>query len=557
LLWVLALSLGGPVALATSEQTQRLVRFNAGVVAFTGGQYSEAQIIFKELVDSDPNDAAALYYLGLTYLQLGDYERASETLERVTRLDPALMDLAIREEARLDLALAHVGGKDYAAGKAALEQFLAANVGDARSRAIAYFYLGIAEFHLEHYDAAMPALNEAARLLNEIPADERRGPRQPEIDFYRGLVSWRQGNREQAQTYLTSVEQSEVASPRLRGAARTFIRDVQTGAAPPRPVPEAVAAAPAVSPFQATVRFGLNYDTNVILLGDNTILPSNISNEEDIRFGLTSDFVYRIPVNDRLEMAVGGGTFHSWHASVDEFNVQTYAGRFSLNYRVTNDLTAGIQYDFDYNFVGNDDFLARHRVTPLLRLTERYDADGTPRTWSTLEYSYEDRDYQVPTIRQLDRDGNYHTVTVSQGFNMCQPWKARNDSRWVRSSIGYRLHSASTVGDEFDQTSHGLLATLTVPLPWELNFDFTGQWTWEDYKQPSLFDFKRKEREDFVQTYVWSLGRGWVLNDHVNMEIRGDIILTVDDATITDRLKEAVFSYDRVIYGVSVAFTFR
>ncbi|HEY3242410.1 MAG TPA: tetratricopeptide repeat protein, partial [Phycisphaerae bacterium] len=176
--------------MAASEQTQRLVRFNEGVVAFVGGRYAEAESIFKALADSDPNDAASLYYLGLTYLQLGDYDRAADTLDRVTRIAPNLLEPAIREEARLDLALAQVGGRNYQAGKTALEQFLAANLGDARSRAIAQFYLGVAAFHLEQYDAAMTALNESERLINELPAGERRGPRKPEMDFYRGLVSW-------------------------------------------------------------------------------------------------------------------------------------------------------------------------------------------------------------------------------------------------------------------------------------------------------------------------------------------------------------------------------
>ncbi|HEY3245743.1 MAG TPA: hypothetical protein VGM03_20550, partial [Phycisphaerae bacterium] len=417
-----------------------------------------------------------------------------------------------------------------------------------------------AAFHLEQYDAAMTALNESERLINELPAGERRGPRKPEMDFYRGLVSWKQGNREQAQGYFAAVEQSPVASEELKKASQVFIREVQTGAAPPKPTAApapAAAAAPVVSPFQATVRLGLNYDSNVILLGEDTVLPSNVSSEEDIRFGLTSDFIYRVPLGDKAEMSVGGSTYHSWHASIEQFNVQTYAGRFGLTYHVTRDLTAGLEYDYDYNFVGNNDFLSRHRITPLLRLTEKYYDDGTPHTWSTVEYSYEDRNYLFTTIRQLDRDGNYQTLTLSQGFNLCQPWKSRNDDRWVRASGGYRLHSASTVGDEFDETSQGIVAGLTVPLPCQLNFEFSGQWTWEDYKQPSLFDFKRKEREDFVQTYIWSLGRGWVLNDHVSMEVRGDVVLTLDDANVNDRLKEAVFSYDRVIYGVSVAFSFR
>ncbi len=544
-----------PWAGASSEQTQRLIRFNEGVVLFVDGRYVDARAVFEQLSAADPSDVGSLYYLGLVHLQLGEYDQAANVLGRVVTTEAAGVDQRLMDEAQLDLALAQVGNRQWEQGKRSVEQFLAANVGDVDSRSIAYFYLGIAEYHLGDYTASLAAFEQAAALDDDAARGERRGRRKPDIDLYRALILSMQERDEESVAALQEVIQSPVATPEQKELAQQMQVTGRPRAAPIiRYVP---APGAPVSPWELNLRFGLNYDTNVILLGEDTILPSNISNEADIRFGLTSDFSYRLPIGDRLTVAFGATTFHTWHASIEQFDVQTYAGRAALSYQITENLAAGIQYDHDYNFVGRDDFLGRNRVTPSLRLTELRDEDKTPRTWSLFSYSYEDRDFHENTISQLERDGNYHTFTYSQGFNVCQPWKAREDNRWLQASVGYRLHSGSTVGDEFDVTSQGLIAAVLVPLPWQLEFEFSGQWTWEDYKQPSLFDFKRREREDFVQTYVWGLSRSFVLDKHVTMEIRGDIVLTVDDATSQDRLKESVFSYDRAIYGISVGFTFR
>ncbi len=41
------------------------------------------------------------------------------------------------------------------------------------------------------------------------------------------------------------------------------------------------------------------------------------------------------------------------------------------------------------------------------------------------------------------------------------------------------------------------------------------------------------------------------------MTLRGEIAWTEDDSNVRNRLKEAVFSYDRVIYGLTLSFLFR
>ncbi|MCH8964675.1 MAG: hypothetical protein IIB58_06920 [Planctomycetes bacterium] len=94
-------------------------------------------------------------------------------------------------------------------------------------------------------------------------------------------------------------------------------------------------------------------------------------------------------------------------------------------------------------------------------------------------------------------------------------------------------------------------------MPYELLFEFSGQWTWEDYWQPNTQDFRRRNRHDFIQRYIWSLSRDIEIDRNIVMTLRGEIAWTQDDSNVRNRLKEAVFSYDRVIYGLTLSFLFR
>ena len=109
-----------------------------------------------------------------------------------------------------------------------------------------------------------------------------------------------------------------------------------------------------------------------------------------------------------------------------------------------------------------------------------------------------------------------------------------DDDRWLGAWIGGRFQRASTVGEDFDANVSTLNAGVFVPLPWDLTFDFTGEWSWEDYSRPSTIDVDRSERFDFVQRYLFGLTK----QIDVNLEIRAEVNLIFDDSNVLDRLKE-------------------
>ncbi len=515
-------------------ETRRRVQFNQGIVAFSQRDYPTAQLLFEALLEAEPEDVAARYWLGLCQLQQNGYEEARHSFEQVLRLAPD------RVEAKLDAAIALAGLDLYEDSKGLLEEFIAAGVGGPSAQALGYFFLGVAHYKTGNPDAALAALDQARDLDPEPQM-------QANIAWYRSWIYADQRRFDEASAEFARV--SELSrDPDQIARASHLSEQVRHG----------VAAEAPTDRFQFRVDMGFNYDTNVVLLGDDTSLEVGLSTDDDFRFGLSTDARYVVPLGPRLLVGLGGSTFNSWHAALQEFDVQTYGGRAFINYFANDRVTAGLQYEYDYNLVDREAFLARHSITPSLRVVERFHEDGTPLTDTTLFYSYEPRDYNeaLGTLRE-NRDGKYHTVGVFQSVNVSRPREAHGDSRWLSASLGYRFLQQQTAGDDFDMSGHSLSAQLACPLPLDLLLDFSGQWTWEDYWQPNSRDARLRNRRDFVQRYIWTLSREFELDRQVTLAVRGQIAWTEDDSNIRNRLGEALYSYDRVIYGLTLSFTFR
>ncbi len=518
----------------SSPEIERRVRQNQGIVAFTQRDYLSAEQIFSDLVKTNPDDPGAWYWLGLSELQRNRYSAATAALQRVMQLAPD------RVEVRLDAAIASVAEGQYERAIGWLKEYLSAGTAPSAVQTMGHFFLGVAQYKTKRYDDALKSFESAEPETTDPDL-------QANIAWYRSWILTEQGKPDLASLEFAKVAQLTTdVDQQVR--AKTLAEQVKAGPVVPSET---------VSPLQFRLDLGYHYDSNVILLGDNTSLPIGLNRNDDYRFGLSTDLRYLIPMGDQWLMGFGWNTFHSWHASLEQYNVQTYAGRGFVNYFLNDRTTLGVQYEYDFNLVGREAFLSRHQLTPSLRYVEAFHDDGTSWTSSTLFASYEDRDYHDDyfDLRE-DRDGSYTTLGLTQSFNLCQPRKEQGDTRWLSAAVGYRFENESTVGSDFDLSAHGLNADLSVPLPWELTFDFSGNWMWEGYWQPNSQDYKLRERKDFVQRYSVSLGREWELDRHVTMGLRGELAYILDDSNVLNSLGEAIYSYDRTIAGITLSLAF-
>jgi hypothetical protein len=298
-------------------------------------------------------------------------------------------------------------------------------------------------------------------------------------------------------------------------------------------------------PWDLSLHLGLDYDTNVPQIGRNVGIPRDFGRRKDLRFGSSFDFNYRPHISDHLELGLGGGVSSSWHADLDEFDEQGYRSHAYVRYRATDWLDLGLRYEYEFSLLGREDYLSRHRVTPYLSILEDF------RGRTTVYYQFEpQRFFDVPAVVSsppFDRSGDLHAVGLTQELTLGQLY-----AREVLFEVGYRYENVSTSGTEYDSRISVLSVGLTVPLSWDLTFFFAGEWAWEDYKRRSTLDRFRRRREDFVQMYLFGLSRQIT----ENVVVQGQILWVDDDSNVITADRAAVFSYDRVVYGVSVLVRF-
>ncbi|GEM_PF-1756202 len=615
---------------APSAPLADLIAVNHGIRAYMAGDLDEARRQFESILARNPDHAAALYYLGLIYLsdglakaQAADtadeairlFDLARQNLQRVTQqADPTVTPV----EAALLLGVSQLAAdKPVEAGQPVelaiqAEETLRAYVEQTdagRDDRYGFFYLGVADYRLGDHNAksghwekangyfqkAIAAFDSAARIagVDRARYDEQPTARhalseehyqqfQHVVSYYRGLVALQQADNREARRLLEYVRDNDTTRLREHAAGILEKLDEIESQAPRPPSFETPIGR---LDIQGELSIGTGYDTNVILLGKNTLLPLDVSHKWDwtlnTHAGVSVSRYFgarELPLGESLSVGVGGATTHAWHPSVHEFNLNQYAGRAWVNWQPLTDLYVGVEYEYTYTLLGAAPFISGNRITPVIsRIWRRGGgaaADETGRT--DLWYNYEYRDYleDIGDWR-LNRDGEYESVGIRHTFNLLRAtdlwpsyFAAHEDetralgNEWLQASVGYVFRDERTRGTEFDLAGHSILAGVAVPLPWRMAFTLDSVFTWEDYAAPSLFDYRRNERSDFVQTYDFGLTRWFVARGEdrdlpsLEVKLRAGVSLTYEDSNTWDRLHERVYEYNRAIFGLRLSVSF-
>ncbi|UCE62346.1 MAG: hypothetical protein JSU63_11655 [Phycisphaerales bacterium] len=337
---------------------------------------------------------------------------------------------------------------------------------------------------------------------------------------------------------------------------------------------------------------GLHYDSNVVLLGERTDLPRDIPKEGDFGFPLGTQIDHTLTLKEHWILGVQGRLSQLWHPDVNEFDERRAGFSLALQYEaIPQEGSFGptylrLQYDYDYTRLGGSPFLETHAISPNVRV---FWDDRRAETTGYL--MYENRDYREPLYdSRFDRDGEYFALGLVQQYRTVdmtskyqswgiEPWGMTGDesfrqedpefpARYLTPFVSLRYAWDSTVGDEFDQKEYALSAGVAAPLPWGLSLDAAAEFQWQEYSHGSLIDFHRRGRRDFIQRYEIGLSRSFVLRsgvmanrytpaiDRLLMTIRAHATYTDDNSNVVDRYGQAIFEYDRLLCGISVAFSF-
>ena len=569
------LQLAGEAALAKTEERvedERMLSQNArDAFEFAQGYFEEVVAATDPTVE--PLKAALL---------LGIAQLASER-EPDAKSEAEVFDLALRAENTLRRYVSEV---EY-----------------GRTDRFGYFYLGVAQYRLadEYQKQGLPteqtrSLREASdsltKALEITKADVAAGRlEESDLDSFRTIVRyyeallalWGKDNN-RARVLLTEIrDQDQTALGDNARKVLTTLEEVEAASPTPMSVPVPAPIGPLEIDGRITV--GNWFDSNVILLGKDTQLPLGYPRDFDYQYGVSAQInVQRyfsqgeLPfIGESLSLGVGGETGHVWNASIGQFDINRYIGRAFINWQPAKDWFLGFQYEHSFTQLGHKPFISSNRVSPVFsRLWRSGPEREIGRT--DLYYTYDARNYRE-NVRdfRLNRDGEYqavgfqHTFFISKAKELpwMQSWLETHEDvatifgeEWLSAYVGYVMREERTVGSEFDLNGHSIIWGVETPLPWRLAFGVDGEFTWSDYAAPSIFDYRRNERSDFLQVYRFGLTHTFVARGEIEkwrtlqVKLRGGIELSFQNSNIWDRLGQDIYEYDRAVYGLELEVSF-
>lgn len=319
--------------------------------------------------------------------------------------------------------------------------------------------------------------------------------------------------------------------------------------------------------FGFTHQIGLAYDTNVTFLGGGTSDLDLIANAPDGLFTNNAS-LYWSPIADANHaLTFGVRTGQSWHFDIDTFDFQDYGGYVRYVRRLAQNWRIETNYAYDISYLGNEPFLSNHTLSAALQYVWNRSTKRVQPTATTMGYRFEARDFLILTTPEFDQDGFVNAVAVRQTASV-QPIRDV-DWRWD-VGMGYEFASIATEGTEFDRLTHTFGVDLAIPLvdpkdpsqylilpDRELLFQFAANWQIANFREKSEIDRFDRHRRDLLTTLNFELSQKLIADPRMgDLTLSGIIQWTIADSNVLTIDRAAPFTYDKIVYGLQLAWTF-
>src|SRR5207248_11692544 len=151
-------------------------------------------------------------------------------------------------------------------------------------------------------------------------------------------------------------------------------------------------------------------------------LPAGISNKPDSRIVLQPHGTYDFIRTDKLTAGVDVAGYFAFQFDLNAFDIASYQIGPYAYYRISQNVTAGLQYTFNYIYFGHDPYLNRNIVTPSVTISEPNLLSYGP-AYTQIYYQFEARQFAdqfvtTPQRNALDRDGQVHALGITQRLTL-------------------------------------------------------------------------------------------------------------------------------------------
>lgn len=465
------------------------------------GRCDEAITAARSARSQGVSDARIAFVEGQCAIRLRRYQEAIEPLEEARRLDPSL------GEATLYLGMAHYHTGNLAAAAPELEAAEAL----FPDRAEPHLYRGLVM--LERADAKEAAVELERAAVLDRAAD-------PVASYYAGRAWQAAAERDRAEHALRRVvdvapgtswaEQAELA---LAGSDSRYRRRAYWG----------------------RVVAGMEFDSNVVLRGAGTVLPTEISDEKDWRGVWFLDGGTELFRNADWAVGTRLGYYGNAQFDLTDFDIQYPTVAVWLDRALGENTYLRLRPDFGYSWVGYDPFMLLNGAT--LSATHTWESAGLSRPF----FRWERRDYHFNNGNPvLDRDGNEFIGAYDHELLL------EKSETFLRGGFGLNYYDSD--GTEYEYLGVAVRLLGRQALPWEVVFDLRFTYMHQRYENVSLYSpvGDPTKRRDDVFFVAASLERPiW---DRLKLQLRYRYE--------NDLSNVAVYDYDRHVAGAYFVFDF-
>ncbi|MEB2346256.1 MAG: tetratricopeptide repeat protein [Deltaproteobacteria bacterium] len=529
----------------------------------SAGHCDEALPLLDEARAGLPDDAGVANLIGLCRMQRQEWEAAAQAFADAKRLDPDTPDVD------LHLAVARFHAGDVDGAELALDDARVRSPGSAEVD----LYDGL--IRLERAEEPVAAAEALERARGRDPVGV-----EPVASYYAGVAWLRAKERERAREALERVQREAPGTSWAAAAERALAgsegrallpdrRDLQGLQQAERPLGRAPVEGERQGPW-VVLSGGFEYDSNVLLRGDNVSVPDEISDEGDVRGVWTAQVGTEVFRNRDWAVGILGAFYGSAHFEQTDFDTQYPSATAWVDRRLAEATLARLQYDFSYAWVGYDGYLLEHSLTPALfhdwggrwgnsRLFAelswddyRFDSDdvpdGSPPPAGGPGSACPDPNepcgpFGLDESEERNRDGFWSIV----GFDHMVPVEELR----TQFSAGYRWHHYDAEGEEYDFQGHEFVLGTRTLLPWQVVLDLQGSYTYRPYDHPSTYP----NPNDLVNGVEYSLRNGdkrenvWQADVIVERPITNWLIGSLRYEYTRNDSNVEVFDYDRHVVG--------
>lgn len=460
--------------------------------------YEEALELLKPLRKEQPESTLIAYYLGITYKQLQDYNKARPNLEAAVAMKPRIKNALIElvdilykkndlDEAKKWIKVAeeeniHPAQMAFLKGlvllkkgddlDAAVESFERAKTLDGSLETTANYYIGLA--HIKNQKLA-----KAKEVLGELVT---QGPNT-------GLAVF-------ADQYIDLIEDKEYIT----------------------------------RPFRGHIGFACQYDDNVVLKPGATTLAADIGNQGDWRQVYTGHAEYNMKPVNHFGAKLGYAFYVGKQLDLGFYDMVSHLFYGQPGFYFDN---AAITFPCNYNYVTVNDkhYLNSAQASNLnnIRLGKNQMLQ------CAFTYKWEDFIWQ-PTGPNECRDSNEYAAQLG--------WYCFFGKNKGIAQMKYTVNFDDTRGDNWRYFGNKFTMGATVPLMENVRLGSTVDFFFEKFvKTHSVYN---KKREDSVLTVY----------NFVNIEVMKNTEIILSYTFVNDVCNLSVYKYKRNVYSVGAIYKF-